>query len=42
MPFVVIYRLETDFTPYKQLKEEAETVMQQLMTLVQHTAVSVT
>lgn len=31
-------KLESDFTPHKQLKEEAETVMQQLMTLVQHTA----
>ncbi|KAL3504014.1 hypothetical protein ACH5RR_033855, partial [Cinchona calisaya] len=31
-------KLETDFTPHKQLKEEVETLMQQLMTLVQHTA----
>lgn len=31
-------KLESDFTPHKQLKEEAEIVMQQLMTLVQHTA----
>ncbi|KAL3513566.1 hypothetical protein ACH5RR_026283 [Cinchona calisaya] len=31
-------KLESDFMPHKQLKEEAETVMQQLMTFVQHTA----
>ncbi|CAI9778134.1 unnamed protein product [Fraxinus pennsylvanica] len=31
-------KLEFDFTPHKQLKEEAETVIQQLMTFVQYTA----
>lgn len=31
-------KLESDFTPHKQLKEEAESVMQQLMTMVQYTA----
>ncbi|KAL2467545.1 hypothetical protein Fot_51177 [Forsythia ovata] len=31
-------KLEFEFTPHKQLKEEAETVIQQLMTLVQYTA----
>lgn len=36
------FRLESDFTPHKQLKEEAESVMQQLMTMVQYTAVSFT
>ncbi|XP_022878784.1 uncharacterized protein LOC111396599 isoform X3 [Olea europaea var. sylvestris] len=31
-------KLEFEFIPHKQLKEEAETVIQQLMTLVQYTA----
>ncbi|XP_022894817.1 uncharacterized protein LOC111409111 [Olea europaea var. sylvestris] len=31
-------KLEFDFIPHKQLKEEAETVIQQLMTFVQYTA----
>ncbi|CAN4099901.1 unnamed protein product [Withania somnifera] len=31
-------KLESEFTPHKQLKEEAETVMLQLMTMVQYTA----
>lgn len=31
-------KISRDLTPQKQLKEEAETVMQQLMTLVQYTA----
>ncbi|CAI9114693.1 OLC1v1015472C1 [Oldenlandia corymbosa var. corymbosa] len=31
-------KLESDSTPHKQLKEEAESEMLQLMTLVQHTA----
>ncbi|XAR55625.1 hypothetical protein NMG60_11035755 [Bertholletia excelsa] len=31
-------KLESEFVPQKQLQEEAETVMQQLMILVQHTA----
>ncbi|KAF5749320.1 hypothetical protein HS088_TW04G01288 [Tripterygium wilfordii] len=31
-------KLGSELTPQKQLKDEAETVMQQLMTLVQHTA----
>ncbi|KAL0314214.1 UNVERIFIED_CONTAM: protein PSK SIMULATOR 1 [Sesamum angustifolium] len=33
-------KLESELTPHKQLKEEAETEMQQLMVLVQYTAVS--
>lgn len=37
----MIFRLESDFTPHKQLKEEAESVMQQLMNMVQYTAVSI-
>lgn len=37
----MIFRLESDFTPLKQLKEEAESVMQQLMNMVQYTAVSI-
>lgn len=35
------FRLGSELTPQKQLKEEADTVMQQLMTLVQYTAVSI-
>ncbi|KAF4358233.1 hypothetical protein G4B88_009185 [Cannabis sativa] len=33
-------RLGSELTPQKQLKEDAETLMEQLMTLVHHTAVS--
>lgn len=36
----VIFRLGSELVPQKQLQEEAETVMQQLMTMVQYTAVS--
>ena len=36
----MMFRLGSELTPQKQLKEEAEIVMQQLMTLVQYTAVS--
>jgi len=35
-----MFRLGSELTPQKQLKEEAEIVMQQLMTFVQYTAVS--
>lgn len=35
-----MFRLGSELTPQKQLKEEAEMVMQQLMTFVQYTAVS--
>lgn len=38
----ITFRLESELTPHKQLKEEAETVMLHLMTLVQYTAVSST
>lgn len=37
---LLIFRLGLELTPQKQLKDEAEMVMQQLMTLVQYTAVS--
>ena len=37
---LLMFRLGTELTPQKQLKEEAEMVMQQLMTFVQYTAVS--
>ena len=35
------FRLGSELMPQKQLKEEADTMMQQLMTLVQYTAVSI-
>jgi len=35
-----MFRLGSELTPQNQLKEEAEMVMQQLMTFVQYTAVS--
>lgn len=34
-------RLGSELTPQKQLKEDAEVTMQQLMTMVQYTAVSI-
>ena len=41
MLLFVIVRLGSELTPEKQLKEEAETVMHQLMNLVHYTAVSI-
>lgn len=35
-----MFRLGSELTPQKQLKEEAEMLMQQLMTFVQYKAVS--
>lgn len=37
----VIFRLGSELTPEKQLKDEAEAIMQQLMSYVQYTAVSI-
>lgn len=37
----VNYRSGSELTPQKQLKEEAETVIQRMLTLVQYTAVSI-
>lgn len=37
---LLTFRLGSELTPQRQLKEDAETVMQQLMALVQYTAVS--
>lgn len=41
IPSFSISRLGSELIPQKQLKEEAETVMEQLMTLVKYTAVSI-
>lgn len=37
---ILFCRISREVIPQKQLKQEAEFVMEQLMTLVQHTAVS--
>lgn len=37
----VNYRSGSEITPQKQLKEEAETIMQRMLTSVQYTAVSI-
>lgn len=41
LDFSYCYRLGSELTPQNQLKEDAETLMKELMTLVQHTAVSI-
>lgn len=40
VPSFMTFRLGSEPTPQNQLKEEARTIMDQLMTLVQYTAVS--
>lgn len=36
----ILFRMESDLTPHKNLKEEVEAVMMQFMILVQYKAVS--
>lgn len=38
--FFIFFRLGSELIPQKQLKEEAETIMEHLKNLVQYTAVS--